>query len=286
MKRREMLIGAAVTGAAGIAAVAAATHARMASAQPTAAAGATGAMPAATGTLDRIIKEKKLRVTAEVTSPPFGLLDRNNQPDGSEIETARQLAKDLGVELELVQVTGPQRIPALLAGRADVAISSLSITFDRAKTVMFAPPHGALSIVIAAPKKVNIKSAADMAGKKIGITRATLEEASVPPIAPAGTQIVYFDDIAATMQALISGQVDAAGMSAFAAKSIGDRNPKAGLENKFTVRTAYYAAAVRPGDFDLLQFLRTWVFLNRQNGVLAAIYKKYTEVPLVDLPVL
>src|SRR5438270_8525671 len=47
-----------------------------------------------------IIKEKKLRVTAEVTSPPFGILDKNNQPDGSEIETARQLAKDLGVEIE------------------------------------------------------------------------------------------------------------------------------------------------------------------------------------------
>jgi len=202
------------------------------------------------------------------------------------IETARQLAKDLGVELELVQVTGPQRIPALLAGRADVAISSLSMTFDRAKVVMFAPPHGALSIVIAGAKKTNIKNAADMAGKKIGLTRATLEEASVPPIAPPGAQMVFFDDIAATMQAMVSGQVDAAGMSAFTAKSVADRNPKATIENKFTVRTAYYAAAVRPGDFDVLQFLRTWVFLNKHNGVLANIYKKYTEVALVDLPVL
>ena len=281
MKRREMLIGAAVTGAAGIATLAAATQSSQALAQTPAAAPA-----AAGGTLDRIIKEKKIRITAEVTSPPFGILDKDNNPDGSEIATSRQLAKDLGVELELVQVTAPQRIPALLAGRADVAISSLSITFDRAKTVMFAPPHGALSIVIAGPKKTNIKSAADMAGKKIGLTRATLEEASVPPMAPPGAQMVFFDDIAATMQAMISGQVDAAGMSAFAAKSVSDRNPKAGIENKFTVRTAYYAAAVRPGDFDLLQFLRTWVFLNRHNGTLAAIYKKYTEVALVDLPVM
>ncbi len=39
---------------------------------------------------------------------------------------------------------------------------------------------------------------------------------------------------------------------------------------------------MRPGDFDLLQFLRTWVFLNKHNGVLASIYKKYTEVALVD----
>ena len=44
-----------------------------------------------------------------------------------------------------------------------------------------------------------------------------------------------FDDIAATMQAMLSGQVDAAGMSAFAAKSVADRNPKASIENKFTV---------------------------------------------------
>jgi len=277
MKRREMLIGAAATGAAGIATIAAVQSTE---------ALAQAAAPAAGGTLDRIIKEKKLRVTAEVTSPPFGILDRNNQPDGSEIETARQLAKDLGVELELVQVTGPQRIPALLAGRADVAISSLSITFDRAKTVMFAPPHGALSIVIAGPKKTQIRSAADMARKKIGLTRATLEEASVPPIAPPSAQMVFVDDIAATMQAMVSGQVDAAGMSAFAAKSVSDRNPRAEIENKFTVRTAYYAPAVRPGDFDVLQFLRTWVFLNKHNGVLASIYKKYTEVELVDLPVL
>jgi polar amino acid transport system substrate-binding protein len=283
MKRRDMLIGA-VTGAAGAAALAATTNAAFAQTPP--ATSPPPPTPGGVGTLDRIIKEKKIRVTAEVTSPPFGILDKDNNPDGSEIATARQLAKDLGVELELVQVTAPQRIPALLAGRADVAISSLSITHERAKTVMFAPPHGALSIVIVGPKGKQIRNANDMANKKIGLTRATLEEARVPPMAPKGTNIVMFDDIAATMQALVSGQVDAAGMSAFAGKSVADRNPRANLENKFTVTTAFYGAAIRPGDFDLLQFMRTWVFLNKQNGVLAEIYEKYTQVKLVDLPVL
>src|SRR5678816_166618 len=176
MKRRDMLIGAAMSSAAGVAALATAGTAMAqtpAAAPPAPAAGGVG-------TLDRIIKEKKIRVTAEVTSPPFGILDKDNQPDGSEIATARQLAKDMGVELELVQVTAPQRIPALLAGRADVAISSLSITLDRAKTVMFAPPHGALSIVLAGGKGKQIRNAGEMAGKKIGLTRATLEEATVP----------------------------------------------------------------------------------------------------------
>lgn len=273
MNRREMFSMGAV-GAAG-AALAAPGLIQAAQAQ---------APAAGVGTLDRIIRERRIRITAEVTSPPFGILDRNNQPDGSEIATARQLARDLGVEVEFAQVTGPQRIPTLLAGRADVAISSLSITFDRAKTVMFASPHGALSVVIAAPARVQIASAADLTGKRIGITRGTLEEATVPRSAPQGTNVMFFDDIAATIQALVGGQIDGAGMSAFAAKSVADRNPNAQIQNKYTVATAYYAAAVRPGDYDLLQFINTWVMLNTNNGVLAEIYERYTGVKLVPLP--
>jgi polar amino acid transport system substrate-binding protein len=234
--------------------------------------------------LDRILKEKKIRITAEVTSPPFGILDKDNKPTGSEIETARQLAKDLGVELELVQVTGPQRIPALLADRADLAISSLSITTDRAKTVWFASPHGALSIVIGATRNVNIRSAADLAGKRIGMTRATLEEQVVPRVAPPGTNIVFFDEHAATQQALLSGQVDAIGGAAFLINSLAQRNPDKGIEAKFTVVTAYYGIAVKPGNFDLLQWVNTWVFVNKNNGVLARIYEEHTGVKLVDLP--
>ena len=247
-------------------------------------AAVSGASAQTTQSLERILKEKKIRITAEVTSPPFGVINQAGQPDGSEIATSRQLAKDLGVELELVQVPGPQRIPALLSGRADVAISSLSITVDRAKAVMFANPHGALSVVIAAPQSQAIRSAADLAGKRVGLTRATLEEAEVPKVAPPEAKLVYFDDAAATFQALISGQVDAVGLSAFAAKSIAAANPDRKIEEKFVVKTAYYAAAVRHGESDLLRFLNTWVFLRTQDGTLGQIYEKYTGVKLVPLP--
>ena len=198
-------------------------------------------------TLDRILKDKKIRVAVEVDSPPFGVLDKAGQPDGLEIAAVRQLAKDLGVELEMVQVTAPARIAAVLAGRADVAIASLSVTLDRAKTVAFANPHGALTIVVTAPAGTKITSPADLSGKRIALTRGTLEEATVPKVAPKDCEIVFFDDISATIQALISGQVDGAGMSGFAAKSIADANPGSHLESKITVATAYFAAVVRPG---------------------------------------
>jgi polar amino acid transport system substrate-binding protein len=235
-------------------------------------------------TLDRILKDKKIRVAVEVDSPPFGVLDTSGEPDGLEIAAVRQLAKDLGVALEMVQVTAPARIPAVLAGRADVAIASLSMTLDRAKTVAFANPHGALTIVITAPAGTKIAGASDLSGKRIGLTRGTLEEATVPKIAPKDCEIVFFDDISATIQALVSGQVDGAGMSGFAAKAIADKNPDKHLESKFTVTTAYYAAVVRPGDWDLLHWINTWVFLHKRDGFFAGIYEKYTGLKLPELP--
>jgi len=239
----------------------------------------------AESTLDKILKEKKIRVAIDVGNPPFGILNKDNEPDGSDVAVARQMAKDMGVELEFVQVPSTGRIPSLLAGRADVTIASISVTTDRAKAVMYCHPNGALSIVIFGPKSTAIAAPADLVGKRIGITRATLEEATVPKMAPQGTNIVWFDEIGATIQALLSGQVDAVAMTSFAGKTVADGNPDKQIETKLTVTTAFYAPIVRHGDFELREWINTWIFLNTQNGTLAAIYKKYTGIDLPPLPV-
>src|ERR1700688_1017476 len=198
----------------------------------------------AESTLERILSAKKIRIAVDVANPPFGILDKNGQPDGSDVAVARRLAKDLGAELEFVQVPSTGRIPALLAGRADVTIASISVTADRAKAVMYCNPNGALSITIFAPQSVKIKTPADLVGKRIGITRATLAEATVPKMAPPGTNIVWFDDLTSTTQALLSGQVDAAAMTLFAQNKVAEANPDKQIETKLLVTTAFYAPIV------------------------------------------
>ena len=236
-------------------------------------------------TLDKILKAKKIRIAIDVGNPPFGILNKDNEPDGSDVAVARQMAKDMGAEIEFVQVPSTGRIPALLAGRADVTIASISVTTDRAKAVMYCHPDGALSIVIFGPRSVAIKAPADLVGKRIGITRATLEEATVPKMAPPGTNIVWFDEIGATIQALLSGQVDAVAMTSFAGKTVADGNPDKHIETKLPVTTAFYAPIVRHDDFELRQWINTWIFVATQNGTLAALYKKYTGLDLPTLPV-
>ena len=91
--------------------------------------------------LDNIKQARKLRVAIELALPPYGMTNDKMQPYGSDVETAQLLAKDLGVELEIVPATGPTRIPFLQTNKADLAIATLSISPDRQKVIDFSVPY-------------------------------------------------------------------------------------------------------------------------------------------------
>src|SRR5260370_33796904 len=80
----------------------------------------------AESTLDKILKEKKIRVAIDVGNPPVGILDKDGQPDGSDVAVARQMAQGRGAELEFVQRPSRGRTPSRLADRPDRPLSSIS----------------------------------------------------------------------------------------------------------------------------------------------------------------
>ena len=60
-------------------------------------------------------------------APPYGTTNAQMQPDGLDVEVAQALARDMGVQLEIVQTTAQNRIPYLQTNRVDLVISSFSI---------------------------------------------------------------------------------------------------------------------------------------------------------------
>ena len=78
----------------------------------------------------------------DMAAPPFAFQDEKQQPAGSEVETAQLIAKDLGVELEIVPTSAANRIPYLVTGRVDMMMGAFSIFPDRAKSVWFSAPYG------------------------------------------------------------------------------------------------------------------------------------------------
>ena len=244
----------------------------------------TWAPAARADALDDIVKRGKILVAIDISAPPFGIQNSKMEPDGADVETAKLLAKDLGVELEVVPVTSANRIPYLQTKRVDLTMSSFSITPERAKAVAFSSPYGAINAVIFAPKAVVIREAKDLSGKKIAVARGTTNETDLVAIAPPDAQILRFDDEASAMNALGAGQADAYSSSEIIAASLIPRYPDKGFESKFNLRRGFYGVAVRRNEPELLQWVNTFVWFRKNSGDLGRIYQKWIGVPLPELP--
>src|SRR4030081_1893828 len=109
-------------------------------------------------TLSDIKAAKKIRISIDLTNSPYGRTDEKLQPSGSDVDIAKLLAADLGVAFEIVPTTGSSRIPLLQTGKADLVITSLSITPERAKAIHFSIPYADLLSVFAGPKNVAVKT--------------------------------------------------------------------------------------------------------------------------------
>ncbi|NML48527.1 transporter substrate-binding domain-containing protein [Ramlibacter sp. G-1-2-2] len=241
---------------------------------------AFAATPVLAQTVDALKKKGEINVGMLVDFPPYGTTNAQNQPDGYDADVAKLLGKDWGVKVNIVPVTGPNRIPFLLTNKVDVLIASLAITPERAKQVQFSKPYSAATIVLYGPKKDNIKGPADIKSLKIGVARASTQDVALTQIAPQGTEIRRFDDDASAMQALISGQVDAIGCSTTVAAQINKRQPGV-YEPKFTLKQQEMAVALRPGQEDLLKAVNDFVAKNTANGELNKLYRKWLDT---DLP--
>jgi polar amino acid transport system substrate-binding protein len=253
---------------------------------------ATGGLAAATfgiatahaATPDEIKKAGTLRVGVLVDYPPFGGTDSNQQPAGYDADVARLLAKSLGVKLELVPVTGPNRIPYLLTNKIDVLIATFGITAERAKQVLFSHPYSALTIYVLAPKDLKITGPEDLKSVSIGVARASTQDTAITKIAPEGTDIKRFDDDATSLQALISGQVQALGASNTILAQLNKDYPKMHIEPKITLKAQANGMAFRKSDTALCDYANKFIDDIVKNGELSKINERWFGTRLDKLP--
>jgi len=233
--------------------------------------------------LDDIKKSGKIRIAVDLGVPPYGMTDDKMQPTGSDIETAKLLAADWGLQFEHVPTTGASRIPSLQTGKADLVISTLSITPERAKVIDFSKGYAALRTVIAAPKSITLKSMADLDGKTVGTVRGTTHDTQLTKEGPKGMKLVRYEDDATEAQAFLSGQVDIFSTAELLVAPIGKRNPAREVEVKFVLDSFKLAVGVKKDEKRLLEEVDKWIATNLKNGKLDAIYKKYHGNGLPDV---
>ena len=90
--------------------------------------------------LDEILSSGTLKVGVNPTLPPLGTYDDKNQIVGFDVDYAQKLADMLGVELEVVQVGSPDRIPFVASGKIDIVMGAMTRNPERAKIIDFTLP--------------------------------------------------------------------------------------------------------------------------------------------------
>lgn len=210
--------------------------------------------------------------------------DANLKEVGSDVETANLLAKELGVQLEIVPTTQANRIPFLLTNKADVVISSLTITPQRQEVIDFTIPYAAIQSIIAAPESESISSIKDLAGKTVMTARGTTNDANVTKLAPAGTDIVRFENDATAMTAVTSGRGNIYSGAPAIIKSLNKQLAESGkppLVTKVVMATSMLGLGVAKKNPELLEKLNELIRKTLKSGELNTIYKKYHGA---DLP--
>jgi polar amino acid transport system substrate-binding protein len=232
-----------------------------------------------------IKKSGVLKVGAQVAQVPWGFSDKDNKLTGYDIEFAEMLAKDLGVKPEFTPVTVANRTAALLTGQVDVLAAVVTILADRQKVVLFSRPYSYLETVLIGKTSLPaMKGYADLKGLRISVPRGSVQDSAMTK-AGSGATVQRFDDDAAAVQALLSGQVDLAGAAHTQLGSIAQIAGAGKYDIKLVLARGYQGAAVRPGEREWADYINGFIARKIASGELGALYKKWIGQDMrTDMP--
>jgi len=204
------------------------------------------------------------------TNPPFEPFEfeEDGEVVGLDMDIVGEVAKDLGVTLtpKIAPFEGIQSGADLNSGNCDIVASGITITEERQAKFDFSEPYFDADQGLLVPEGSDLATVADLEGKKIAVQQATTGETWVND---NGLSAIQFQDLGLQIQALKTGQVDAA------VNDIAVLGPfvSEGFEVAATFPTGeQYGLGVKQGNTALLDAVNATLDRIREDGTYDAIY--------------
>jgi polar amino acid transport system substrate-binding protein len=229
--------------------------------------------------LDSIAKSGVVRIGVFEDYPPFGSIGPDMKPQGYDIDVANLIGKALNAKVELVQVTGDNRMAYLADHKADMLLS-VGQTPERDKVIDFSQPYAPYYLAVFGPKTLVVKNANDLAGKTISVARGTLEDLTVTKVAPSSATIKRFDDPNGAISAFLSGQAQLMVVGNDVGATILARHPANDPEQKFALFSSPDHVGLNKNEPRLQQKINETIAHSRQDGTMNAISQKWLRAPL------
>lgn len=228
--------------------------------------------------LDIALERGELIIGTEPEFPPFESKNEKGEFVGFDMDMARELAKDLGVQLRIEEMAWDSLPTALETGKIDLIVSGMTATEERAKSRSFTEPYYKTRLCLLVNVKSGIEKPADANGKRIAVKLGTTGDIESKKHFP-DAQIVKFDQENACALEVATGRADAFLYDRHSIVRHQKNNPDTTRTILDSVSEQPYAMAARLGDTKLVERLNGFLKAFRTDGRYARIYEKHFGEP-------
>lgn len=228
------------------------------------------AAESATPNVDAIKAAGKIVMLTNAAFPPFEYLGDELNDDGTakvvgvDADIAAEIAADLGVELEIVDMDFDGIILAVQSGKGDFGAAGMTVKPEREEMVNFSIKYVKSSQYIMVKAGSEIKTAADLEGKTIGVQQGTTGDFFATDEIAGSNVMRYKDAVTASMD-LANGRIDAVITDELPAKSIVASNEALVLIDEVLTEEEY-AIAVAKEKTDLLEAINKTLTRLQEEG--------------------
>ena len=230
--------------------------------------------------LSDITERGTLRVAVPQDFPPFGSVGPDMQPRGLDIDTAKLIADQLKVKLQLTPVNSTNRIPYLTTGKVDLVISSLGKNAEREQVIDFSSAYAPFYLAVFGPPEAPIATLDDLKGKTISVTRGAIEDIELSKVAPEGLTIKRFEDNNSTIAAYLAGQTDLIASGNVVMVAISEKNPKRIPALKIKLKDSPVYVGINKQQPELLSKVNQIIAAGKSDGTLEKNAQTWLKQPL------
>lgn len=220
--------------------------------------------------------DKVWRVGTDATYAPFGFKEKNTgKLDGFDIDIITAIAKEEGAEVDIQNLNFDALLPALQSNTLDIAISDMTISEERAKSVDFSNPYYiAGSGLVVNTDNTNITSFKDLEGKRIGVSIGSTgaEIAGKIPNADVRQFNLIIDAFLELQNRGVDVVINDTPVNEFYVTNKGRGIAKVVGED---YDAAPLGIAVKKGNTELLDKINSGLAKIKENGKYREIYKKW-----------
>lgn len=221
-----------------------------------------------------------LVVAMELQFPPFEMSNENGEPDGISVKMAQALGDFLERPVKIENTAWTGLIPSLQTGKADLVISSMTITDERQEVIDFSDPYikSGLTLLIAKDSPVNDFNDLNAEGRTVAVKSGTTGALIAKEKLPAA-EVRYFEEVAACVLEVSQGKADAFIYDALTVYENYKKNPATTRVNLEDIpgTAGYWGVGIKKGNTELLEQVNAFIKEFRSEGRFDELADEYLK---------